>query len=86
MSVCASLSGVNINQELLRSRTALKVPLGTILPWLRDLGSVTLERQTERLKRGLLIRWLVKEGLTDGRFPGECSNPELDSQTSFLHF
>lgn len=55
VSVGASLSGVNINQELLRSRTALKVPLGTILPRLRDLGSVTLERQTgrqARLKRG----------------------------------
>lgn len=30
--------GVNINQQLMRSRAALKVPLGTILPWLRDSG------------------------------------------------
>lgn len=29
---------VNINQELMRSRTALKVPPGTVSPWLRDLG------------------------------------------------
>lgn len=38
---------VNINQELLRSRTALKVPPGTVLPWLRDLGGSHV-RETDR--------------------------------------
>lgn len=38
---------VNINPELLRSRTALKVPPGTVLPWLRDLGGSHV-RETDR--------------------------------------
>lgn len=84
MSVCASLSGVNINQELLRPRTALKVPLGTILPWLRGLGSVTLERQTERQAEERVTElggWLKRGWLMSG-----FQENARDSPTSFLHF
>lgn len=67
VSVCAFLSRVNINRQLLRSRTALKVPLGTISPWLRDLGGSHIrdpetgrETEEEGHAAGAEPRWLFK--------------------------
>lgn len=83
------LSGVNINQQLRRSRTALKVPLGTILPWLRESGGSHV-RETDgeggRRRTGRTwarIRWLLKaRGPRVSRFRAARTTPSQPRTSS----